>query len=493
MSVHTLIPPSLKSAMTTQQSLATTISSQDQPRNKLRKTRSIPDTFNGSVYSSSSTDLPGEQPTPSIITGRAHSHSVTGADLPRLPGTMVDVARPPKGDIFGDVMRWKVGSVVASPFSSGSGSARFGRGHMSPGDSSTSSLSDHNYHPPAIVLYPFGNNVSFDIPSRKPEPDYLPMPHMLREVQSFESGLTARASDIEPRLSLKPESPLPPPLEHDNEDDSAETTPHASFIPVINEPSPDLDQAFEKPVSPGLSPLPETAMHSRYATDVFDVLQTYRGLPLLDRMDDNTVIRMSYRPDDTATPRDDPRFVLWGSMTVIDQDDVSISQGSKTDLSSTHSSHASRRKSARSGKALSTSATDLPKFLISPEESTRKVLVAATIERWIAQLTSDLNYDELLNFFLTYRTYISAVDLCHLLICRFHWALGKHSSSHDEMVKRIVRVRTFVAIRYWLLTFFQDDFLPNRELRLSLANWLNALVRDPILKSHTDGLVCSHL
>jgi hypothetical protein len=50
-------------------------------------------------------------------------------------------------------------------------------------------------------------------------------------------------------------------------------------------------------------------------------------------------------------------------------------------------------------------------------EAPRKVLIAATIERWIAQLTSELNYDELLIFFLTYRTYVSAVDLCHLLIC----------------------------------------------------------------------------
>jgi hypothetical protein len=122
---------------------------------------------------------------------------------------------------------------------------------------------------------------------------------------------------------------------------------------------------------------------------------------------------------------------------------------------------------------------------IDGEGMTTKVLIAATIERWIAQLTSDLDYDELLNFFLTYRTYISAVDLCHLLICRFHWAL----SGKDDMVRKIVRVRTFVAIRYWLLTFFVMDFLPNRELRLLLASWLNTLVKDPILKKHQDGLV----
>ena len=103
------------------------------------------------------------------------------------------------------------------------------------------------------------------------------------------------------------------------------------------------------------------------------------------------------------------------------------------------------------------------------------MLVAATIERWIAQLTSELNYDELLIFFLTYCTYVSAVDLGHLLICWFHWVLGEAAMSCDEMVRRIVRVRMFTAIRYWLLTFFDVDFVPNRKLRLLFVEWLNSL------------------
>ena len=111
-----------------------------------------------------------------------------------------------------------------------------------------------------------------------------------------------------------------------------------------------------------------------------------------------------------------------------------------------------------------------PKVRVSPEEgsSTESSLLLRSNDG-LRKLTSDLNYDELLNFFLTYRTYINAVDLCHLFICRFHWSLGQHSSSQDETVRRIVRVRTFVAIRYWLLTFFNVDFLPELELRLSLG------------------------
>ena len=487
MSVHAFIPPSFKSVMN-QQPFTSATEPQDSmasatPRSKLRKTRSIPDMFNGSSYSSSSVNVSGPEAGSSTFTGRAHSHSVTGADMPRLPAAMVDVGRAPHGDIFGDVMRW-TGTIHPS-LPSGSGSARFARSHMARVDGSA----QEHTHPPRVFPQPFGPCVAFELPSRKPAADYLTMPHMLREVQSFESGLTARVGDLQPRMLNKPDSPLSAMVELNIEDHSTESTPHASFIPIIKEPILEPEHDAEPPDPSGLTPLAETSMHSRYSTDVFDVLQTYSGLPLLDRMDDSTVIKMSYQPNDTATPRDDPRFVLWGETKVLERDDLSVSQGSRTDLSSSaHSSLASRRKSSRTGKTSSVSA-EPPTLHIQPEENSHRVLAAATIERWIAQLTSDLNYDELLNFFLTYRTYISAMDLCHLLICRFHWALGKKSSSHDEMVRRIVRVRTFVAIRYWLLTFFNVDFLPNRELRLSLASWLNALIRDPILKSHSDGLV----
>lgn len=502
-SVHTLLQPSLKSAMSTQQSLVNPNPPQvtlERPhqRNKLRKTRSIPESLNGNVYSESTTNV--SNPYPPSATGRAHSHSVTDADMKRsLPG---DFVPQPRGDIFGDVMRWRTGGASYSA-ASGSGSVRFGRGQMA-------TYSGEGGRPVAIIMDPFGPQVSFDLPNRKQpagsEFDSLGMPvHQLREVQSFESGLTARAWDSSSvagqtrmRTADSPERGTEKKLDEAPVGEESDKTPHVSFIPIVNEPTPadepepDFDLDLD---SPRPSLLPETAMHSRYSTDVFNVLQTYSGLPLLDRMDDNTVIKISYKPSlESAAPRDDPRFVLWGETAVLTDgpDEMgSISQG--TDLSvSTQSSHGSRRKSGKSGKAssLSASGKDVPKVLVSKEEASRRILVAATIERWIAQLTSDLNYDELLNFFLTYRTYVSAVDLCHLLICRFHWALGKHGSSHDEMVRRIVRVRTFVAIRYWLLTFFNVDFLPNRELRLALASWLNTLIRDPILKAHNDGLVC---
>ena len=426
-------------------------------RKFLRRTKSIPDMF-GVAIGTSSCENTGRQPTP---TGRIHSHSVTGADIPRSLSSdppLADQSRLPSGDIFAETMRWPSGSVPTSPSVSGS--------------------SGRSYIP-----YPFGSGITFDSPTPHDDPVFLPLPHALREMQSFESGLTARADDMMRHVVSNPPSPREKLAAFDFERADSPSPPPRYTL------SPFGDDSDIPPPDPELAPLPETSMHSRYSPEVFDILQTYRGLPLLDRLFPDsageTTIKMSLRADDSAAPRDDPRFVLWGETQLTsdaDTDEVSLSQGSQTGVSSPSGS--------RRGKPTA----DIPCLRIPADdpnaaEEGPRVLLAATIERWIAQLTSDFNYDELLNFFLTYRTYISAVDLCHLLICRFHWSLSGHATKQDDLARKIVRVRTFGAIRYWLLTFFVMDFMPNRELRLLLASWLNTLVKDPVLKRHQDGLV----
>ncbi|KAG1750327.1 uncharacterized protein EDB91DRAFT_1216985 [Suillus paluster] len=439
MSIHNFITQN-KVKPSTQESHAssttiTTTTAAAQTRKLVRRTRSIPDMFG--MAASASAAGSSIQPTP---TGRTHSHSVTGADMPRpQPASLLsDPPKHPTVDIFAEVMQWPNGSVPPSPFSSSG--------------SESNALS--------FIPHPFGLGATFESPTRPSPNGFLLMPRALREMQSFESGLTARAGDTSKRPDT-PDSILPLRVSPDLVPDYSPSPP-----PGIIPPNPEF------------IPLPETSMHSRYSTEVFDVLQTYRGLPQLDRLFSDpageTTIKMSLRAEDSAAPRNDPRFVLWGEIHVpsdLDGDDVSVSQSGMSSPSNSNS---------RRGRG----PTDVPTVRIDGAGTTTKVLIAATIERWIAQLTSDLDYDELLNFFLTYRTYISAVDLCHLLICRFHWAL----SGKDDMVRKIVRVRTFVAIRYWLLTFFVMDFLPNQELRLLLASWLNTLVKDPILKKHQDGL-----
>jgi GDP/GTP exchange factor required for growth at low temperature len=468
--MHAFLPGTMFPGVTSRSGDATASVRSPQSR-KLRRVRSNPQI---------SVDPSPLAPPP----GRGHSQSVTAADLPPLsmystppePSPMLH-APPLIHDGFADVMRWNAESGPSSPISSYS----HPRSH---GSEVASSIGHFN---------PFGSGVAFESPAPpKVSEDYLHAP-LLREMQSFESGMTARADApfrIAPTSGLAPMGPLtsgespvadeapslPPGLDSsDNQD--------ADLLPLVCEDdvkvtplspahsSPPLFSSRLKYSDPIYVPTDETTRHTRYSAEVFDVLQTYRGLPVFERLIENpantSVIKMTLTTEDSAAPRSDPRFVIWGTVALEPQAD---------------DSQTSRRSSG-----------EFVHLRISADGPEReRVLVAATIERWLAQLTSALDYDELLVFFLTYRSYIKAIDLCHLLICRFHWALGRSASGGDEMIRRVVRVRTFVAIRYWLLTFFAVDFVPNRELRLLFASWLNHLRRDPILQRHTDATVRLH-
>ncbi|KZS89403.1 ras GEF [Sistotremastrum niveocremeum HHB9708] len=276
---------------------------------------------------------------------------------------------------------------------------------------------------------PFGAGVIYTAPPRS-SLIALPIP-ALREAQSFESVLTARAPS-ESNLRLRRATELV----------TAETHVHESPASTPQNGSSNGSRTDEAVFLP------------RFSTVVFDVLQSYRGPELLDDLITSNTETVKLELHSPA-PRDDPRFVIWGSLATDPEEEApeTPSHGSFTDFSAPHSHP----------DALSDAVVD----------PTKKMMVAATIERWIAQLTSVLDYDELLIFFLTYRSYISPVDLCHLLICRFHWSMEEAHSIQDEKVKSIVRVRTYVAFRYWLTTFFRVDFLPNKELCRVFADWLN--------------------
>ena len=87
---------------------------------------------------------------------------------------------------------------------------------------------------------------------------------------------------------------------------------------------------------------------------------------------------------------------------------------------------------------------------------------AATCPRLIAQITSPnfLDYDLLSDFFLTYRSFMPTHDLVAYLVARLQWAVNRRDD-----VGKIVKVRTFVALRHWLLNYFVDDFYPDYRLR----------------------------
>ncbi|KAF7725141.1 hypothetical protein EC973_000393 [Apophysomyces ossiformis] len=124
-------------------------------------------------------------------------------------------------------------------------------------------------------------------------------------------------------------------------------------------------------------------------------------------------------------------------------------------------------------KSLKIANEELP----SVSKEVPKVIEAASVEKLVEKLTSTLDYTFMTDFFLVYRAFISPTQLCRLLILRFMWAL-----KNDEEDRRVVRIRTFVVLRHWLLNYFVHDFIPCRELRLVLTGFLNDLPYHPLVK-----------
>lgn len=101
-------------------------------------------------------------------------------------------------------------------------------------------------------------------------------------------------------------------------------------------------------------------------------------------------------------------------------------------------------------------------------------ITSATPARLISQITSPLflDYELLADFFLTFRNFLSCRDLMEYLLARMKWALGS-----DSDAGRIVRVRTFVAIRHWILNYFADDYLMDFPFRQRFCNLVNDLAQ----------------
>ncbi|KAG0263773.1 hypothetical protein BG011_008099 [Mortierella polycephala] len=105
-----------------------------------------------------------------------------------------------------------------------------------------------------------------------------------------------------------------------------------------------------------------------------------------------------------------------------------------------------------------------------------RVIMAATVEKLIEKLTSDIDYTFLTDFFLIYRLFISPMALLRLLMARFQWAL-----TEDTPQRQIARVRTFVAMRHWLLNYFEYDFMGSKALRQMLIQDLRSLAEHAIV------------
>ncbi|CEH16780.1 Ras1 guanine nucleotide exchange factor [Ceraceosorus bombacis] len=129
------------------------------------------------------------------------------------------------------------------------------------------------------------------------------------------------------------------------------------------------------------------------------------------------------------------------------------------------------------------SASGAGSFMSSTSTQPKPFLIAGTSTRIVSELTSEIDGRLLTDFFLTFRSFMTASELLSLLIMRFKWAMAQVVGPSDEAQRRIVRVRTYVVLKHWLSNFFEADFLPDRALRRQLTEWLNRIGSEQELRS----------
>ncbi|KAF7171714.1 hypothetical protein CNMCM5623_004024 [Aspergillus felis] len=101
-----------------------------------------------------------------------------------------------------------------------------------------------------------------------------------------------------------------------------------------------------------------------------------------------------------------------------------------------------------------------------------KDICAATPARLVAQISSEsfMDYELVSDFFLTFRSYLSPGNLLSLLLARLQWAINRLQDDG-----RIIRIRTFAALRHWILNYFADDFVPDYDLRARFCDTINTM------------------
>src|SRR5579859_5252846 len=67
-------------------------------------------------------------------------------------------------------------------------------------------------------------------------------------------------------------------------------------------------------------------------------------------------------------------------------------------------------------------------------------------------------------------------------------------SKISDLTPGMVRVRTFAALRHWLLNYFGDDFAPSQSLRSQFITAINSFGRDArVKKSVRDTRIIAEL
>lgn len=111
------------------------------------------------------------------------------------------------------------------------------------------------------------------------------------------------------------------------------------------------------------------------------------------------------------------------------------------------------------------------------EINSEEKIVKSTLEAIIIHFTNSidsLNYNDLNNFFITYRSFSNTTKLLDILLYRFKWSIksslelqfGNNIMNDNDLIKiyNVIIIRTFIILRHWINNYIIEDFLFNDDV-----------------------------
>lgn len=102
---------------------------------------------------------------------------------------------------------------------------------------------------------------------------------------------------------------------------------------------------------------------------------------------------------------------------------------------------------------------------------TKHQVVAATVHRLVAEMTSGSSPGLMQDVFLGYRQYLGAGRLLELLLSRMEWSIAKIGDAGAFKVALSVLLHTQAALWHWLQYYYEHDFANDEALIRRLIQW----------------------
>ncbi|WFD19665.1 Guanine nucleotide exchange factor lte1 [Malassezia caprae] len=99
-------------------------------------------------------------------------------------------------------------------------------------------------------------------------------------------------------------------------------------------------------------------------------------------------------------------------------------------------------------------------------------VVAATVHRLVAEMTSGSSPGLMQDVFLGYRQYLGAGRLLELLLSRMEWSIAKIGDASAFKAALSVLLHTQAALWHWLHYYYEHDFAGDEALTRRLVHWM---------------------